>query len=340
MKKMTQLVKAPVLACLFLLSGAAVSINAQDFTGLPYPEFENPELDDLEIVNEEINDPEIDNPEINDPETADNELFKFTAQGLMFNNEAAFSRNVMNQSAKNALSLYDESSKHYQTYRKYSVMGNIFFWSGIISSVFLPSFIIPALNNGNNAILYTSAGLFGIGTVSTFIPGIIFLSRSQTKLRDAVNSFNKGPVQEKTQTPEEKEKMTFGINANAGGTIPLGDTLTPGGPAVNFDFIKGNFYSFINLSIPLEYKNKNIGFGFLGVFNYLWNSKIGDFYLGGGLGYEYLTNHFFTFGANAGYRFVTSFGMYLGAGAYVGGKINKDNFDLDIRPILGFGYVF
>ena len=73
--------------------------------------------------------------------------------------------------------------------------------------------------------------------------------------------------------------------------------------------------------------------------HYLWNSKIGDFYLGGGLGYTYFTNHFFTFGANVGYRYVTSFGMYLGAGAYIGGKY-YDKFELDLRPILGVGYVF
>jgi len=130
--------------------------------------------------------------------------------------------------------------------------------------------------------------------------------------------------------------LKIGINANAGGFIPLGDTLKPGGPSLNIEFIKNNFYSIINLSIPIQ---DNVGFGFSGILNYLWKSKIGDFYLGGGLGYTYHMEHYFTFGANVGYRYVTSFGMYFSVGAYVGGKVN-DNIMLDLKPVLGVGYVF
>jgi len=130
--------------------------------------------------------------------------------------------------------------------------------------------------------------------------------------------------------------LNIGINVNGGGLIPLGNKIRSGGPSVNVEFIKKNFYSLVNLSIPIQH---NVGFGFSGIFNYLWNSKIGDFYLGGGLGYTYHTYHFFTFGVSAGYRFVTSFGMYFGAGAYIGGKINNV-ITLDIKPILGIGYVF
>ena len=135
---------------------------------------------------------------------------------------------------------------------------------------------------------------------------------------------------------KESEKMIFGINANAGGLIPLGNTLVSGGPSINLEFIKNNFYSMVNISMPIQ---DNIGFGFLGIFNYLGKSRIGDFYLGGGLGYIYHNFHFFTFGVNAGYRYVTSFGMHFNAGAYIGGKLN-DGIDLDIRPVLGIGYSF
>ena len=135
---------------------------------------------------------------------------------------------------------------------------------------------------------------------------------------------------------EAPQKLKIGIYANAGGAIPLGDELIPGGPSVNVELIKNNFYSVINLSVPIE---GDVGFGFSGLFNYLWKSKIGDFYLGGGLGYTYHTYHFFTFGASAGYRFVTSFDVFFSAGVYIGGRINED-FELDIKPILGAGYVF
>jgi hypothetical protein len=136
--------------------------------------------------------------------------------------------------------------------------------------------------------------------------------------------------------PTEADKLIVGINANAGGLIPLGDSIKSSGPSVNIEFIKNSFYSIINLSVPIQ---DNVGFGFSGIFNYLWKSKIGDFFLGGGLGYTYHVDHFFTFGANAGYRFVTSFGMYFCAGGYIGGKVN-DDIMLDIKPVLGVGYSF
>jgi hypothetical protein len=144
----------------------------------------------------------------------------------------------------------------------------------------------------------------------------------------------------KTQRIAESnsDKLNIGINANAGGLIPLGNDFKSSGPSANIEFIKNNFYSIINLNIPIE--NDDVGFGFSGIFNYLWKSKIGDFYLGGGLGYTYHTDHFFTIGVNAGYRFVTSFGMYFCVGGYLGGKINDDNTMLDIRPVLGVGYMF
>ena len=141
-----------------------------------------------------------------------------------------------------------------------------------------------------------------------------------------------------TPSSKETEPLTFALSTNAGEAIPIGE-LTPGGISVNFEFIKNNFYSFMNLSVPIIYKTKDVGFGFTGNFNYLWKSKIGDFFLGGGLGYTYLENHFFIFGANAGYRFVTSSGMYFSVGGFIGGEFSKE-FSLYFNPILGVGYTF
>lgn len=134
----------------------------------------------------------------------------------------------------------------------------------------------------------------------------------------------------------ESDKTTFGINANAGGVIPLGNALDLSGPSLNFEFTINNFYSIVNINLPIQ---NSVGFGILGIFNYLWNTKIGDFYIGGGLGYTYHENHFFSFGANIGYKFITSFGMFFNVGGYIGGKISED-FMLDVRPVLGVGYLF
>jgi len=72
---------------------------------------------------------------------------------------------------------------------------------------------------------------------------------------------------------KENEKLAIGINANAGDAIPIGD-LNPGSLSFNTEFNKGNFYFIINLNVPY----KPWGFGFLGIFNYLWKTKTGGFY--------------------------------------------------------------
>jgi len=172
-----------------------------------------------------------------------------------------------------------------------------------------------------------------------YIDGNIIIINSDTKhecdyCKNMETAFSQKPWPRGTLV--NNNKPSVGINVNAGGLIPLGDTLESGGPSLNVEFIKNSFYSVINLSLPIQ---NGIGVGFSGLFHYLWKSRIGDFYLGGGLGYTYHNFHFFTFGVNAGYRYATSFGMFFIAGAYIGGKLN-DGFDLDFRPVLGAGYSF
>jgi len=80
-------------------------------------------------------------------------------------------------------------------------------------------------------------------------------------------------------TAMDQDRFIFGINANAGGAL----SNIRGGPSgfgINFELGKGKFNSEINLMIP------NGGFGFLVTFNGFWPSKIGGFYLGGGLGFS------------------------------------------------------
>jgi hypothetical protein len=82
----------------------------------------------------------------------------------------------------------------------------------------------------------------------------------------------------------------------------------------------------------------------LGTVNYFWHSRIGGFYLGGGLGFIHTANAYFydedgtawavpevsgvacysnnfTFGLNTGYKFLTSSGLYFRTGAFIGMSI-------------------
>ena len=169
-------------------------------------------------------------------------------------------------------------------------------------------------------------------------PTVVSAYQGFRVVRNDINIIHENTTEEvESNTLIDSEKLLFGINANAGGLIPLG-AIKSSGPSINLEFLKGNFLSIINLNVSIE-NEKNFGFGFSGLFNYLWKSKIGDFYLGGGLGYLFQEDHYFTFGANVGYRYITSFGMYFNIGGYIGGKISN-SFILDIRPVVGAGYNF
>ena len=128
-------------------------------------------------------------------------------------------------------------------------------------------------------------------------------------------------------TAMDPDKFVFGFNAN-----PIG-LLSTFGPTVGFELGKGGFNTEINLMFPSAgLIGKNSGFGGLATFNRFWHSRIGGFYLGGGMGYTkvnlqrrysfsesyYQTYPIFIFGANAGYKFVTRSGIYFRTGSFVG----------------------
>ena len=91
-----------------------------------------------------------------------------------------------------------------------------------------------------------------------------------------VESINAAQAEEPGTTAKDGNRFIFGVNANAGGFITSG---LGGGPSMNIELGKGHFTSEINLIFPAG------GFGGLAAFNGFWPSRIGGFYLGGGIGY-------------------------------------------------------
>jgi len=153
-----------------------------------------------------------------------------------------------------------------------------------------------------------------------------------------------------------KEKMIIGINANAAGAIPL-ETLGPSMPSINVEFTKGNFNSEINFIFSVDIMdkvrggNEPMGGGILTTFNYLLDTRIGQFCFGGGAGYIYNKDkdvrHDIIFGANINYRYPLSSGMYFCVGPFIGGRLLfdddfdvKDDFKLYFKPNVGVGYSF
>jgi hypothetical protein len=145
------------------------------------------------------------------------------------------------------------------------------------------------------------------------------------------------PQQGNTQTVStamDPNKFTFGINANAGGA--LGYIWKGGtGAGINIELGKGRFNSEISLFFP------NGGFGFLITLNAFFPSRVGGFYLGGGLGYssyhgegevvhrngnrsyDEFTLYSIPLGLNIGYKFVTKSGLYFRTGVYAAFDFGK-----------------
>jgi len=143
-------------------------------------------------------------------------------------------------------------------------------------------------------------------------------------------------------TAMDPDKLNFGISANPAGLLLRG-------PSICLELTKGHFNTELNLIFPAGLQtNFNICFGGLLTVNYFWPSRIGGAYLGGGIGYSfefyekkdwvddsyydddgnwvveghqahgYDSYHSLFAGINAGYKFVTSSGLYFRTGAFVG----------------------
>jgi len=131
------------------------------------------------------------------------------------------------------------------------------------------------------------------------------------------------------------DRFIFGVSAFGGGSVGI-DTMGGGG-GLRFEFGKGNFNSEINIGSGFP-----VFLNFLATFNYFWHSRIGGFYLGGGVGYYMCewyryTGHFFQLGLNIGYKFVTRSGVFYNIGAFTGGAIGSD-FNFVFRPDISFGW--
>ena len=139
-------------------------------------------------------------------------------------------------------------------------------------------------------------------------------------------------------TAIDPDKFIFGFNVSPVGVAPL-----MSGPMVNLEFGKGNFNSEINLILPGV---NRLGGGFLATFNYFWHSRIGDGYIGGGIGFSTYKNggdmHLFwnptmifslPFGINGGYKFVTRSGVYFRTGGFLGYEFFSTYYEYQNMPV-------
>ncbi|MCL2411313.1 MAG: hypothetical protein FWC97_06685 [Treponema sp.] len=158
-------------------------------------------------------------------------------------------------------------------------------------------------------------------------------------------------------TAIDPDIFIFSISANAGGVLG-GDF--GGGGGLRIELGRGNFNADVLLGGNIGVGSGFVGFVGLATFNYFWHSRLGGFYLGGGLGtnpvWEELWSDMrddwvwtgdirqtFTIGLNTGYKFVTRVGFYFRVGAFLGAGFilgEQPEFATEIGPgstFEGFG---
>jgi len=177
---------------------------------------------------------------------------------------------------------------------------------------------------------------FANGTVEIITPGVV---PGQPDTRDR---------QPSGSTAINSDRTNIGFSANPAGFLVSG-------PSIGLELIRGRFYTDINLMFPsvglLSGDGVVGGFGGLVTLNYFHHTKNGGAYVGGGIGYVRHRYEFgwwtwsediIRFGLNAGYRFVTSSGLFFRTGGFAGLGYNFDweETEFFFQPDLAIGFSF
>jgi len=119
--------------------------------------------------------------------------------GLSLNlyNQSSSTLFGINNSMKEALQSYPDSSQEYNTYKWKNTTGNILMWGGlaiILSGAFIPAFGVDDSDNFDRY-LQAYVGVTIGGAVTTLV-GSFFLSSGQENIFYAVNDFNRAKIKD------------------------------------------------------------------------------------------------------------------------------------------------
>ena len=117
---------------------------------------------------------------------------------LNYQNQSSKTMFGLKDSMQKALVLYDDTNQKYLSYRKKTIWGNIFFWSGyaaILSSPFILAFSPLEGDSYSQTTMNVTWGVLGGGLVSMLISTFIFTS-GQENIFDAVNLYNRNKIAE------------------------------------------------------------------------------------------------------------------------------------------------
>jgi hypothetical protein len=104
----------------------------------------------------------------------------------------------LKESMQKALASYNDTNQIFLSYKKKTLLGNIFFWSGFAAVLSSPLILAFGPREGDDFTIsttttYVSLGLMGGGLIS-LIAGSFVLSSGQENIFDAVNLYNRNRI--------------------------------------------------------------------------------------------------------------------------------------------------
>jgi hypothetical protein len=117
---------------------------------------------------------------------------------LNYQNQSSNTMFGLKDSMQKTLALYDDSNQKYFSYKKKTLLGNIFLWSGyaaILTSPFILAFSPMDGDKFTSTTVNVTYGVLGGGLVSMIIGTFLFTS-GQENIFDAVNLYNRNKIRE------------------------------------------------------------------------------------------------------------------------------------------------
>ncbi|MDR2953271.1 MAG: hypothetical protein LBU82_08535 [Treponema sp.] len=117
---------------------------------------------------------------------------------LNYQNQSSKTMFGLKDSMQKALAEYNDTNQKFLSYKKKTLFGHIFLWSGyaaVLSSPFILAFSPMEGDNYSQAILNATYGVLG-GGLASVIAGAFLFTSGQENIFDAVNLYNRNKLAE------------------------------------------------------------------------------------------------------------------------------------------------
>jgi len=115
---------------------------------------------------------------------------------LNYQNQSSKTMFGLKDSMQKALASYENTNQKFLSYKKKTLLGNIFFWSGYAAMLSSPFILFSGSNESvdcYSTVVGASLGAFGGGLISMIVGNLLF-SSGQENIFDAINLYNRNKI--------------------------------------------------------------------------------------------------------------------------------------------------